>query len=344
MTAATAPARAGEGEGMGKGKETVRHGMAAGTRGLVRLVLRQHRTTAWIALGGLVAMLLALVTLRMWIVEYVRDNGLTIACTAMWGCGPSAEAVGPFREEYGDPLHYLGMVIQALPWLIGLFAAGPLIARELESGTYQLAWTQSVSPARWLAVKLAVPAVAVAAGVSLLSAVYTWTWRAVPADALPGQSWYQSYDMLGPAPVAHALLALSLGTLIGLLVQRTVAAMGGTLALYSALAGLMEWLRPRLTGMTTEMSAAMPGLIKGDAWVVERGMIDRTGGRIAEPDCAVGISPEECLIRHRAGGWYVDFHPSSHLWPLQWAETAMTVGLAALVAAVAVRLIRRAYP
>ena len=41
------------------------------------------------------------------------------------------------------------------PALIGIFWGAPLIARELETGTYRLAWNQSVTRARWIAVKLA---------------------------------------------------------------------------------------------------------------------------------------------------------------------------------------------
>ena len=42
------------------------------------------------------------------------------------------------------------------PALIGMFWGAPLVARELETGTFRLAWTQSVTRTRWLAVKLGV--------------------------------------------------------------------------------------------------------------------------------------------------------------------------------------------
>ena len=37
---------------------------------------------------------------------------------------------------------------------IGIFWGAPLVARELETGTFRLAWTQSVTRTRWLVVKL----------------------------------------------------------------------------------------------------------------------------------------------------------------------------------------------
>ena len=53
-------------------------------------------------------------------------------------------------------LYQLSFVIILLaPALIGMFWGAPLIARELETGT-RLAWNQTVTRSRWLAVKLAV--------------------------------------------------------------------------------------------------------------------------------------------------------------------------------------------
>ena len=44
--------------------------------------------------------------------------------------------------------------------LIGLFWGAPLVTRELEAGTFRLAWNQSVPRSRWIAVKLGLLALA----------------------------------------------------------------------------------------------------------------------------------------------------------------------------------------
>ncbi|MFF4156074.1 hypothetical protein [Streptomyces sp. NPDC001678] len=319
-------------------------------RGLAWFVLRQHRTTAWLALALLAALLAELVWLRLAMTGHLDAHpGLRTACVpGTGGSDCAADLMGQvdrFRSTYGDYLHYNGMLLEYLPLLTGLFVAGPMVARELESGTHRLVWAQSVTPVRWLAAKLAVPVVAVLAGVSALAAVYTWTWSAAPAGLLPGQRWDRSFDMLGPAPVAHALLATAVGALVGLLVKRTVLAMGATLIVFGALSGLLEELRPRLLSPATELSAGAPALIRGDEdWIVEHGMVTRTGGRIPEPRCGVGVGPDDCLARHHAAGWYVDWHPGSHLWPLEWAEAGVAVGLAAFAAGAALWVIRRTYP
>lgn len=82
-------------------------------------------------------------------------------------------------------LYLLGVVIILLaPAVIGLFWGAPLIARELETGTAALAWNQSVTRTRWLAVKLAVgglAAMAVTEGLSLMQA-----WWAAPIGRAVG--------------------------------------------------------------------------------------------------------------------------------------------------------------
>ncbi|GHF18591.1 ABC transporter permease [Streptomyces morookaense] len=316
----------------------------AGLRGLPWLVLRQHRVTAWCAASALAALVVGLVWLRFGMDDFIDSRAIRDACITSTECPTAQATVDYFRRTAGDLLHYLGYPLMLLPPIAGMFVAGPVVARELESGTYKLAWTQSVSPLRWFAVKLSVPAVAVLAGGSLLSVAYTWAWQAVPEVLLPGQAWYHSFDTLGAAPVAHALLGIAVGALAGLLVKRAVPAMGAALVGYLVLAGeLLDNLRAHLVGPVTQLSAAQPGLIRDRTWMLERGIVTRTGEHIAEPNCGVDVSPEGCLARHDGAGWYLEFHPYSHFWPLQWAEAGVSVVLAAVVTGGAVWLLRRMY-
>ena len=75
---------------------------------------------------------------------------------------------------------WLGVLVIVVPGIIGIFWGAPLVARELETGTFRLAWTQSVTRTRWLAVKLAVVGLASMAVAGLLSLMVTW-W-ASPLD------------------------------------------------------------------------------------------------------------------------------------------------------------------
>ncbi len=80
-------------------------------------------------------------------------------------------------------------VLYLAPALIGIFWGAPLIARELETGTFRLAWNQSVSRARWTAVKLGLIGFAAVATAGLLSLMIGW-WaaRSTRRSATRGQT------------------------------------------------------------------------------------------------------------------------------------------------------------
>ena len=69
----------------------------------------------------------------------------------------------------GDP-QFLNYVVVVVPALIRLFWGAPLVSRELETGAFRLAWTQSVTRTRWLAVKLAAAGLAAMAVAGLVVA------------------------------------------------------------------------------------------------------------------------------------------------------------------------------
>ena len=127
-------------------------------------------------------------------------------------------------------------LLLALPGLLGVVIGAPLIARELESGTWQLAWAQTVPRTRWLITKLAV----VAAGLVILGAAMTAliTWYRQPMDRLTGHFINNVYDFEGLALTAYILLAFGLAVLAGLLIRRSIPAM---------VAALIAWLAVRLT-------------------------------------------------------------------------------------------------
>ena len=65
---------------------------------------------------------------------------------------------------------WLGVLVITVPAILGMFCGAPLVARELEEGTFRLAWTQSVTRTRWLTLRLAVGALASMALAGLLGA------------------------------------------------------------------------------------------------------------------------------------------------------------------------------
>jgi hypothetical protein len=65
-----------------------------------------------------------------------------------------ATAVGLFNNDY-DVWRNSGLVLmQVVPLFVGVFAGAPLLARELETGTFRFAWTQGTRRTRWVIAKL----------------------------------------------------------------------------------------------------------------------------------------------------------------------------------------------
>ena len=87
------------------------------------------------------------------------------------------------------------MPLLAIPGLLGVVVGAPLLGRELERGTWRLAWSQTVPRTRWLATKLGL----VTGGLVVFGAAITalMTWYRGPLDRVtPGSS------PLPPAPRA----------------------------------------------------------------------------------------------------------------------------------------------
>jgi hypothetical protein len=149
-------------------------------------------------------------------------------------------------------------VLAVAPAIIGVFWGAPLVAHELETGSYRLAWNQSVTRGRWLAAKLGLSVLAAAVVMAVLTTAVTW-W-AQPIDGAVGAQQGSlasrmtpvALAMRGVVPVGYAVFALLLGTLLGLVVRRSVPAMALTLAVYVAVQlAVPMWVRPHLLPPTT---------------------------------------------------------------------------------------------
>ncbi|MER5555671.1 hypothetical protein ABT001_29030 [Streptomyces sp. NPDC002793] len=308
-------------------------------RGPARVVVRQHRWTLWIAGGVFLAGVITLIVTTLWS-GHVADAFESGPCSAEEVPGRSCDRI---VGEYSDTMFDLRRVFEnaalaltALPVFFSAFVAGPMIARELESGTFKVAWTQSVPPARWLAAKLAVPAALMLAGVAVLTAVIAWA-RPRTDRPYPLQ-WHDAsiFSASGTVPLAHTFFAMSVGALIGLLARRTLVALsvsalvtGGTMMVFRYWRGEL-WPPRTLTGPTLNAEEGM--------WWVESGDLTSSGVRLPHDVCNTVVS---CMADHDITAHYLDYHPASHFWPVQLVETGILLALAALALTLAFRVLRR---
>jgi hypothetical protein len=132
--------------------------------------------------------------------------------------------------------------MQLVPALIGTFTGAPVLAREMETGTFRYAWTQAFGRWRWTLAKLVLLAVAVVAAAGALTALLSWYYQ--PYLTAGDQSLFLPHEsplanmfvLRGVAFAAWTLAAFAIGALAGMLIRRVVPAIVATLAAYAGLA------------------------------------------------------------------------------------------------------------
>jgi len=138
----------------------------------------------------------------------------------------ASDFLGQLQTDGLDHVVYpLGLVLILItPAIIGIFWGAPLIARELETGTYRLAWSQSVTRTRWLTVKLALTGLTAMAVTEALSLMHAWWADPISkAIALGGgasvfngnQYSWMTFASHGITPLSYAAFAFTLGTAAG---------------------------------------------------------------------------------------------------------------------------------
>jgi len=277
-------------------------------------------------------------------------------------------------------LYLLGIVIILVaPAVIGVFWGAPLIAGEFEAGTHYLAWNQSITRTRWLAVKLTLTGLAAMAVTEALSLMEAW-W-ATPISLAVGRGGcctpiaMNQFSPLvfathGITPLGYAAFAFALGVTAGVLVRRAVPAMALTLAVFAVLQVVTPlWVRPHLfppqhTITTLGSFAAVDVPVERgtltiipdgwdgqpEAWILSSGAVDTAGEPVSSvPEACMQLMQVgkashpallDCLTSHGVRIAFT-YQPASRYWPFQWTETAIYVALALALAGYCFWRIRR---
>jgi ABC-type transport system involved in multi-copper enzyme maturation permease subunit len=252
---------------------------------MIWLTWRQFRTQAITAVAALAAFAILLALTASHMSSLYDASGLT-SCHGHGCAGPANTFLVRLSSGQGFRLLPAGsnlyvivyflavLAILVAPAIVGIFWGAPLIARELETGTCRLAWNQSITRTRWLAVKLTLiglTAMVIAEAFSLLQA-----WWAAPigrAVALGGHVSIFTEGRFGPfvfpthgiTPLGYAAFAFALGVTAGLLIRRSIPAMAVTLAIFAAFQIVTPlWIRPHLlpaSQRTTTIEAAQASVI-----------------------------------------------------------------------------------
>jgi ABC-type transport system involved in multi-copper enzyme maturation permease subunit len=350
MTAPTMPARPDENDAALP---------AVPWRRMAGVTWRQHR----IALAG-VAVLLGALALWLWIIgtPLHRAYAAAIAChpASSPACQSLISAFNGTNDHMTGATSPGGVFLQVVPVLIGAFAGAPVLAREIETGTFRYAWTQGFGRWRWALAKMVLLAAVLAAAAGACGVLVSWYYQ--PYFAAGNQALYlyeispfaTLFTLRGLAFPAWTVTAFVIGALAGMLIRRVVPAIVATLAVYAGLAiataGLLreQYLTPLVTSNPN---------VPGNAWIISQwwtkgGRFAFAGnppGNLVDEFCSAPPAGQgknapfgtfaQCLAPHGYVQW-TSYQPASRFWPFQWIESGWLLALSALLIAVTIWLVR----
>ena len=175
---------------------------------------RQHR----IALAG-VALLLGGLAVWLWLEGMAAHHAYTTAVDCHPASSGACGALVGYFLNYVSTGLTITIVLQAVPALVGAFAGAPVLAREMETGTFRYAWTLGFGRWRWTLAKLVPLGIVVAAAAGAFSVLFSWYYQPFLTQTLSFNNQVPLdqgvFDLRGVAFAAWALAAFAIGALAG---------------------------------------------------------------------------------------------------------------------------------
>jgi hypothetical protein len=334
---------------------------------MIWLAWRQSRIPFLAGVVVVIAVAAAFAATRPALLDLAGDTGFA-ACTTACDTAADTFLQQAGRLYFGRMSNLAMLILFGIPGLIGVFWGAPLVARELETGTYRLVWNQTVSRTRWLAVKLATGALATAAAAGLVCLAVTW-W-ASPLDEAGGWMTPSVFAVRGVVPVGYATFAFIAGVTVGMLLRRTVPAMAVTLVVVAAamlasplllrshLAAPTVYSAPLVADAIGPISLSVKDprreirVFGSDpvprAWILSNDIVTSSGGEFTGPYDPATCGPEASGPKD-CREWIVEqnlTHRATYLgpdkfWILQWRELGVFLTASALLAGLCFGWIRR---
>ena len=324
---------------------------------LAYVTWRQHRA----ALTG-AAVFLGVISLYLLIMGLAINN----AYAKVVNCRPASSGVcqqlaHDFNRQYwggggtgalsAGGAQTVSSLMLVVPVLLGVFLGAPVLARELESGTFRFTWTQGCGRVRWAVAKLVLLAVVITAVTWAFTELFTWYYHAFLVDGQVSRLLPLAFGLLGVAFAAWTLAAFAIAVFFGALIRRTVPAMAATLATWTFLAigtavGLRQHYQAPLR--TTAANPPSGSWVLGGVTTGPHGQVlnaEAVNQLVQHAPASVQNSPNpNALTNWLAQQGYTQwtsYEPASRFWHFQLIEAGWLVALSAILIAATIWLVRR---
>jgi hypothetical protein len=248
------------------------------------------------------------------------------------------------------------ILMQLAPVLIGAFAGAPLLARELENGTYRFAWTQGLVRERQAIARLALLGATIVVLVGAFGELFSWFFQPFLYTEQMNRLTETVFDTSGIVFPAFALVSFAIGAFLGMLFRRVIPALAATLGVYLAIR-LAAWgVRKYYPVAVVTSNSKIFGQFQtpslpGYPWILSTWVTGPGGKPVSQsvasrllngPRTSTGGSPAP------NAGWsvppgYTEWNrwiPLSHYWPMQFIEAGWLLVLAVALMAGTVWLVR----
>jgi hypothetical protein len=294
---------------------------------MIWVTWRQHRAQALGMLVLLAVIAIYAVAIGTWMRSAFSADGLG-GCLAHGGGGACGTTITAFFKRFdGSPTIPAAVLSFLIPGFLGAAVGAPVLGTELERGTWQLAWSQTVPRNRWLAAKLGlIMGALVVFGVAITLIL---TWSRSPLDRVSARMQSPPFNFEGIQLPCELLCGFGLALLAGLLVRNTIGAM---------VAAYFAWEIPFLFGV---LLTGPIHIFTSTTVIPCAGSACATASTDSSPPVTGNLGDLVLGITRSGNHLIVNYLPASKFWPLQFIIGGMYLAIAAIAVGTTVWLLRR---
>jgi hypothetical protein len=293
---------------------------------MIWVTWRQHRIQAIAGFAIICVFAIIAITFGFWMRTTFSHDGLA-ACLARSGGADCHGTIASFMNKFTSATQLISVPLLAIPGFLGAIMGPLLLGRELEQGTWRMAWSQTVPRTRWLTAKL----VLVTGGLVIFGAAITAlaSWYQAPLDRVSTRLQLSAYITEGVVFTCSLLCAFGLGVLTGLLLRNTIGAM---------VVAYIAWEIVSAPGLLLNGPLHIPG----PAMMRLPCMNGCPGASAGSVLPVTGHLGDQVLTVTRSGAQLlVSYIPAGRFWTLQFIGGGLYLVVAAAAVASAVWLLHR---